>query len=47
MNDFRNLVESVLNYLEILENETEPHTAKVIQGPLPESEGICWNYENY
>ena len=30
-----------------LENEKEPHTAKVIQGPLPESEGIYWNYENH
>ena len=25
----------------------QPHTAGVMQGPLPESERICWNYENY
>jgi hypothetical protein len=31
----------------LLENETEPCTAKVIQSSSPESEGIYWNYENY
>jgi hypothetical protein len=30
---------------EIIKNETEPLTARVIQDPLPESEGIYWNYE--
>ena len=29
-----------------LENETEPHTGRIIQSPLQESEGIYWDYKN-